>query len=191
MTGLSLVIILIIFALLYVVQLMFHKAFIPKLVAITYLFFISSGIYFSFDTYKGWPSKDKLDKGYLVYSITIEPDDQQDGAIYYWAIPDEDQEISAIEKFFTYKFEITAPRSYYLPYSKEAASMFGEANEKIKQGYIVEINGEKSSEQAAGGEGKPEDGTAQATSSGEQENYLVPHLEIIPPDTILRKGQNE
>lgn len=187
MTGISLVIILLIFALLYVLQLLFKDYVMINLAAITYLFAVSSGIYFSFDTYKGWPSKEKIEKGYLIYSVTFEPSGKDKGAIYYWAVPEE-KDMSFVEEFLTYRFETIAPRSYYLPYSKKAAQQFAEANEKIKEGFVVEIGGDENSDQADGGKnGKKGDG--KPTSSGEQEEYNVPHLEIIPPDQILKKGQ--
>ena len=152
------------------------------------MFMISSGIYFSFDTYKGWPSKEKLEKGYLIYSITIEPSEDNKGGIFYWAMPEE-TDMGVIEKFLSYQFEMIAPRAFYLPYSKKAADKFAEANEKIKQGYVVEVGGEESNENVDG-EGKPKEGKPGTDlQSGEQEQYDVPHLSIIPPNEILRKAQ--
>lgn len=184
MTGLSLVAILLTFTLLYVSTLVFNRSLILKLTIVTYLFLISSGVYFSFETYKGWPSKEKLNHGYLVYSLIVEPSKEEPGAIYYWAVP-EKEELSSVRKFFTYNFELTAPRSYYLPYSKKTASDFAEANQKIKDGYVVEIGGEETKESGDGGTQKK--GVGNGTSDGEQENYDVPHLTIISPDEILRK----
>jgi hypothetical protein len=186
MTGLSLVFILISFSILYVLQLMFNKFFL-KLIVITYLFLISSGVYFSFDSYKGWPSKDKIEEGMLVISMTVEPSEHDKGAIYLWVVPN-DKELTFVEKFLTYNFGMVAPRSYYIPYSKKAASEFAEANEKIKQGYIVMIEGEKSEEGGEGEGNQQREGEGRKQSNGEQENYDVPSLDIISPDTLMRKG---
>ena len=190
MTGLSLVAILLTFTLLYVSTFVFHRSLFLRLTIVTYLVLISSGIYFSFETYKGWPSKDKLVHGYLIYSVTIEPSKEEPGAIYFWALPEE-EDLNIVKDFLTYKFELTAPRAYYLPYSKKAAEKFGEANEKLKQGFVVEIGGnEPQNESDQNGDGNdPQDGESGSSSgSGEQEKYDVPHLTIISPDEILRKG---
>lgn len=189
MTGLSLVAILLTFTLLYVSTFVFRKSLFLKLTIVTYLFLISSGVYFSFETYKGWPSKEKLTRGYLVYSLIIEPTKTEPGAIYYWAMPEE-EELNFVQDFLTYKFELMAPRSYYLPYSKKAAGEFAEANEKIKEGYVVEIGGEETDQSGDGGKQKKGEGES-SNASGDQENYDVPHLTIISPDEMLRKDANE
>ena len=158
---------------------------------VTYLVLISSGIYFSFETYKGWPSKEKLVHGYLVSSLTIEPSKDEPGAIYYWAIPEE-EDMNFVQYFLTYKFELKAPRSYYLPYSKKAADEFGAANEKLKQGFVVEIGGDNKtneSQQDGNSDQQNQGGKSGSSSgSGELQQYDVPHLTIISPDEILRKG---
>ncbi len=186
MTGLSLVFILISLSILYVVQLIYNKSFFIKMCVITYMFLISSGIYFSFDTYKGWPSSEKLEKGYLIASLTIEPSEDDKGAIYYWAMPEESEK-SFLQRFLSYSAGTIAPRSFSLPYSKQAADKFSEANEKLKQGYIVEIGGEENDVKSSGG--KPEEGEGDGSGSGEQEDYNVPHFKIIPPNEILRKAE--
>jgi hypothetical protein len=189
MTGLSLVAILISFSLLYVAQMIFSRSVALKFVVITYLFIISSGIYFTFDTYKGWPSDEKPQKGYLVYSLVIEPSETDKGAIYYWAISEPEQ-MNTVQKFLSYEYGTLAPRSYHLPYSKQAASKFNEANEKIKKGFLVEINEEPSGD-GNGAEGNPSDGEEgrAENTDGEQEDYIVPHLKIISPDQVLRKDK--
>lgn len=189
MTGLSLVAILLTFTLLYVSTFVFHRSLFLRMTIVTYLVLISSGIYFSFETYKGWPSKEKLTHGYLVYSVTIEPSPEGPGAIYFWAIPEE-EDLNVLQDFLTYKFELLSPRAYYLPYSKEAAQKFGDANEKVKQGFIVEIGGEQKKSGQENGEGdQQQDGESGSSSgSGEQQKYDVPHLTIISPDEVLRKG---
>lgn len=149
------------------------------------MFLISSGVYFSFDTYKGWPSGEKLERGYLISSITIEPTAEDKGGIYYWAMPEETEK-NFLDSLLSYSFERIAPRSFYLPYSQQAADKFAEANEKIKEGYIVEIGGEDDIKSDGG---KPEEGDGEGAGSGDQENYNVPHLKIIPPHEILRKAE--
>lgn len=185
MTGLSLVLVLITFSLLFVLQMMFNKLFL-KLILITMLFLISSGIYFSFDSYKGWPSRDRIDRGMLVTSLTIEPSVTEEGAIYLWVVS-EKKSLGFWGDFLHYDFGMTAPRSYYIPYSKKAASKFAEANEKIKQGFIVMIEGDETKEAIDGEGNQQQQGKGTQSTTGEQENYEVPHLEIISPDTLMRK----
>lgn len=189
MTGLTLVAILILFSLLYSAQLFVSKSLTLKLAIITILFLISSGIYFSFDTYKGWPSKERIGKGYLVYSFSVEPSPDDKGGIFFWAVPEE-KDMSFIERFLTYTFDGVAPRAFYLPYSKKAASQFADANEQIRKGFQVQIDGdETTSQQDDQGQGQNKgDGNGNATGDGEQKDYNVPHLEIISPEQYLRKA---
>lgn len=186
MTGISLVIVLISFSLLYAMQLVYNR-FVLKLLVVTYLFLISSGIYFSFDSYKGWPSKDKLESGYLVYSLVVEPSDEDKGAIYYWAVPDTTEQ-TFLEKFLSYDFGQVAPRAFYLPYSKQAAADFAEANEQIKKGMIVKIESSETKKQMDGEGNQETRGEGTDPTAGDQEKYDVPHLNIISPDKLLRKA---
>ncbi len=181
----NLVYALIVFSLLYVLQLYFNRNIFLKIVTITYLFLISSAVYFSFETYKGWPTQQPIKKAYLVAVEIIQPSDKGEGAIYLW-VYDEEREMNILQSIFGYS-DSRAPRSYTIPYSQKASDEFTEAKKQIEEGMVVELDGEKKkgngNEEAKDGE-PDEQGNASASYV---EGYDVPRIKIIPPDQILRK----
>lgn len=185
MTGFSLVIILLIFSLLFITYLYFPKSNVIKLVVGTYLIIISSGIYFSFETYKGWPTIERGMSGIMVMSVVVEPTQDFEGAIYIWVLPKE-KEVHWLKRIYSYTPSHGAtPRVFQIPYSDKAASDFNQANDQIKEGYLIEID--DSGNPAEGGtEGKNQE-TGNGERGGDQEGYDVPHLKLISPDTINRK----
>lgn len=183
MTGLNLVIILLLFSVLYVVQLLYNKSLILKVLNITYLFVVATGIYFTFESYKGWSTVEKLNEGYMIATMTVEPSPTDKGAIYYWAVSTEPD-----TGFFKYTQAPSAPRAYVIPYSKEAAQQFADAAAKLKEGYVVMISkGQADAKNNDEGEGKEGDGE-KANGGDIIKDYEVPHLEIVSPDQILRKA---
>lgn len=189
MIGINLVIALLIFSCLYVLQLFFNKSIFVKLINITFLFVFSSLIYFSFETYKGWPSKIKIPKGYLVSVMIIQPTQGSPGGIYAWVVHTEEKDLNTFERLITYKFDVQpSPRSYYIPYSKSANKAFGDAEQKMKEGNIVLIDGQ--GEPSEGQDGQGEGGTKDKkgmSNSGDATEYKVPNLTIISPESILKK----
>ena len=181
----NLVYILIVFSLLYVLQMFFTRNIFLKLIVVTYLFLVSSAIYFSIDTYKGWPSSDKILKGTLVAVEILEPNDTHEGAIYLW-VYDEDRDMNILQRVFGYS-DSKAPRSYMIPYSQQTSDEFTEAKNQLEAGMVVELYGEKKkgigNEEAK--EGEPDE--KGNTSASYVESYDVPRIKIISPDQILRK----
>lgn len=193
MSNLNLVFVLLIFSIGIAFQMYFNRSFLLKILVITMLFIISSFTYFSIESYKGWPTYQTIKSGTLIFVKVEEPREEFKGAIYLWVIPDP-HEKSIIEKVFSYSVDI-APRAYQMPYTQNSASEFLEANEKIKQGFIVKIKEKKNQKgngngKSADGDGNKEgiNGTSDSNgNSGDIENYSVPSLKIISPDEILRK----
>jgi hypothetical protein len=193
-TSLNLVFILLIFSIGIALQMYFYRSFLLKILVITMLFSISSFAYFSLDGYKGWPTEEQIDEGYLIAVKVEEPSGTFQGAIYFWATPDK-KEKTFLENLFSYNEEYS-PRAYRLPYKESTASEFLSANEKIKQGFIVKIQGMRSpgTNQGKGksqgegleGNGKSEN-EGQNGNLGDAEFYNVPSLKIVSPDEILRK----
>ncbi len=182
MTGITLVLILLAFSSLFTIQLFFDKWQL-KLATITFLFVISSGVYFSFETYKGWPTNEKVDSGYLLSSLIINPSAVDPGSIYFWVVGKEEPKLTYVQSIFTYTFEfLNSPRSYRIPYSEEAAEKFAMAQQKLLEGYIVEM-GPGASE----GQEGAEEGDGKIKGFGDKEDYEVPHLEIISPEQLMRK----
>lgn len=195
MNNLNLVFILLIFSIGIAFQMYFNRSFLLKILVITMLFIISSFTYFSIESYKGWPTYQKIKNGTLISVRVEEPRDEFKGAIYLWIILDP-YEKSIIEKVFSYSVDIS-PRSYQLPYTQNTADEFLEANEKIKQGFVVKITENKNNQGDGKGDGEGEgdggdtnggNGTSDPNGNmGDIENYSVPNLKIISPDEILRK----
>lgn len=191
MIGLNLVILLIIFTILFSLQLYYNKSFTLKLVVITYLFIISSGIYFSLNTYKGWPSEQKINSGFMIISLIIEPTADSAGKIYVWIMPDETN-TNWLNKIVSYEpKDKYTPRIFEFPYSDEAASEFNKANEAIRNGNYVHIDGEGKIDDGSEGNGvngNEQEGNGNTPGHNtDSRKYDVPHLTIISPDQANRK----
>lgn len=183
----NLVYIFILFSLLYVLQMFFNKNLFIKMIVITYLFIVSSAIYFSFDSYKGWPSSDRIEKAILINVQVFDPTESTPGAIYLW-VYDEPKEQSIIQKVFGYTPSAYAPRAYVLPYTKSTKDKFEEAKKQMEMGMTVELSsGEPVKEEGDASEN--EKGSGQQVGGGESSGleYDVPSIKILPPDQILRK----
>jgi len=181
----NLVYALIIFSLLYVFQLYFNRNVFLKIITVTYLFLISSAVYFSFETYKGWPTQQPIKKAYLAAVEIIQPTKESSGAIYLW-VYDAERDMNMLQSIFGYN-DTKAPRSYVIPYSQKSSDEFSDAKKKLEEGMVVELNGENkkgiNNEEAKDG-APDEQGNASASYV---EDYDVPRIKIIPPDQVLRK----
>jgi len=156
-----------------------------KFISVGMLFFIAGAIYFSFESYKGWPTDDIKDR-IRVMSIDIhEPAQEDDGAIYVWGISLTQPENS----IFRYVQE-GAPRNYVLPFTEESASEFYEAQEKLKKGFVV-IMDESKKVEGEDGEKTEKKGDSNADSPGTVKNYTPPVLEIITPHNMYPKSGND
>lgn len=196
MTGAYLVASLIAFSLLYAAQLYLNRNFIMKIINVTVLVFISSAVYFTFETYKGWPTFEPQHSKARLLAVVIEPPvrGEHEGGIYYWVI-EKKREPSFFNKIFRYDPELPgSPRSYFLPYSEEAEKRFSEAQANMDRGNIVFVDpaGEQNGDQGKGqgkskGEGDKQGSENDGTSGGEK-NYDVPTLDIVTPDEYMRKN---
>lgn len=172
------------FAFTFALMLYHNKMFWFKPAAVTLLFIIANMVYFSFDSIKGWPTSEKITKGYLVFATIVEPSGSYPGAIYLYVDVDE-SDLHWYDKFVNYVYwDDNAPRSFYLPYSEKTSKDMRQATEAMKNGYIVEITGDSAEAQGDGqdatnvdngngGESQPDGGSAQ--------DYKVPHLKLIDP----------
>lgn len=188
-TGFNLVLFLLGFAVLYCVQLIFNRSVFIKILAVTYLFLVSSAIYFSFDTYKGWPTDRKQTKGVLVYALVIEPTSQNEGSIYLWVVSEKPKEESFLKNLITYDYAYTpAPRAYRLKYTSKTSSAVNNALEQIQGGQLVtiEMDATENGDPSMDTESK-EQGSQTIKNKGEAENYDSLKIHIIPPEQIFKK----
>jgi hypothetical protein len=190
MTGFYLVVALIVYALLSAATL-YYKSSGLKLAMTTYTFLLASLVYFSLETYKGWPTRAKATEGQVVAIQIIEPSPTDPGAIYFWVFGQADP--TWWEKIYTYTSDLNEPpRAYYLPYNKKVAERFAEARDALEEGMVVNIenmgaSGEAGSGEEAGEEKKKGEPVKKGGNSDGVE-YDVPHLEIESPIDRLKKG---
>lgn len=188
MTGLNLVVVLLIYAILSTAPL-YRRGLFLKLTAITYMIAVASVVYFSFETYKGWPTTDKPVKGNVLSVYIVDPRGKDPGAIYYWVAGRRD--VSLFEEIYTYVPEDPdePPRAHYTPYTKKKADAFREAQRAIEQGMTVSIDsiGEdgKAAEAEANDGGKKKG--SQDGNSGDSDEYKVPHFKIQDPRGRMEK----
>ena len=195
MTGAYLVATLILFSLLYATQLYFNRNLWLKLVNVTVLIIISSAVYFTFETYKGWPTIEKLHEKARVMAVIIDPPVKgvTEGAIYYWVL-EKNRDENFFNKVFRYQPTLPkAPRSYHLPYTPEAEREFSKAQQALQNGDIVMMDPNKPPSEGEGEGQKP--GNAKDTDAknkgrdGQEQKYDVPNLEIITPEEFMGKQQ--
>lgn len=190
MTEAHLVIALLIFSISSALTIYFNHKLWPKLITITILFVIANMVYFSFDSFRGWPS-DERPTGRLLTAEVKSPSKNDAGAIYLWVIPKLDH------RFWVYRYrDDQAPRSFYIPYSSETNERVNTAKKMIEQGYIVEVDiiqkigDNKSNSDGRSGSGEKGQSTGDGNATGNQgdsKNYNVPHFSIIDPRETLRK----
>jgi len=186
--GIKLVVGLILFSVIFALQMYFNKSVWLKVASITILFIISSLAYFSFDTYKGWPSDERIPKS-VIYDIEIiQPSRNFPGAIYVWAVP-ESKELTFLEKMVVYNYERRgAPRSYYVPFTKSTAKAFGDAQRKLKQGFVVTVDETADSGGGDSGNKGRKGPEKDKKNGGDAQEYDVPALIITSPDNMIRKN---
>lgn len=185
MTGYYLVIALLFFSIVYCFQLYFSNKLYLKFLSATVAFFISSSIYFTFDSYKGWPSHETLSKGRLIFAQVESPYKDNKGAIYI-LVKHNDRDRTWIERVFRY--QDNAPRLYQMPFSAKLEDRIKKSIKKMQEGYIVEIDGfeeEGDGESKKSGAESDQKGTSSRESS--DVDYRVPHFKIIEPREVLRK----
>lgn len=185
----NLVLLLIGFAILYTLQIFIARSFTLKFFVVTYLFVVSSAIYFSFDSFKGWPSDEKIHKAYLLAVHIVQPSPQNKGGIYVWTL-EERKEPRIFEKLFGLN-NVDVPRSYYLPFSTKGEQAFAEAENQLKKGMFVILDGDlpenkgEGEQQSEGNNQNATQGDGDAVDSGEE--YNGPRITIVSPEEVMRK----
>lgn len=191
MTGFNLVLALIVYAVLSTIPL-YKKSLLIKLVTITYVFVIASLVYFSFETYKGWPTADRAEKEQQLLAVHIvDPRGKNPGAIYYWVSGAE--EPTHLERLYVYfPSEVDSPpRAHHTPYSKKKADKFREAQQALEDGMLVTIESMENpgnvGEAKEPVSGESADGNKSA-NSGDADEYDVPSFRIESPSEKLEKN---
>lgn len=124
---------------------------VGKFVLVAALFVFASAIYYSFESYKGWPTEEKVISGQLVWAQVREPE-----AIYIWVNDDVKPPNNWFEENLRYvPPNRVVPRAYKLPFSKDTAKEYMDAINAIKNGDYVRIEyGVERDEYNAAGNGK-------------------------------------
>jgi hypothetical protein len=149
---------------------------IAKAALTTWLVAMSVALAFSFGSMMGYPVDRGLPSKILLVSAHIkEPDKSFKGAIYIWGEPD----ITAVPwwKLFVYNTGRVEPRSYHLPYTKEAHKKMEQAMEDVKQGRKVYLEGnggkkEKGEGEASDGSGGDKKGSGDSGKAKGKETWL-------------------
>jgi hypothetical protein len=104
----------------------------PKFAAIVGVISFAAIVWHSAISFTGWPTHDKLPKiALFVSGYVIEPDDQQDGAIYLWLLsPPADSNI------YEYSPKEGEPRAYVLKYTREM-------HEQVQAALIAQAQGKR------------------------------------------------
>lgn len=164
----------------------FSKIHSLKFLLVGLLFFITTAIYFSFESYKGWPTTEGFDKVQVLWLDSVQPSkkDADDGAIYVWGY-----ELNETKQndtpWYVYTPSIKSPRSYQFPWTEEFQREVKEAKEKLKGGSFVIM--ENPEEPAGNKEGEEKEGEGQAKSTGFAKNYRPPVLKILAPQDVFGK----
>lgn len=186
----KLVIAMLFFSGLYALSSYYSRSISLKIISITTLIALSSLVYFSFESFRGWPTREVPRSGYVLHIEIIQPNREFAGAIYVWVIDESDKKVEGLlNKLITYEYEIKpAPRSYYLPYTKESNKMFGDAKKKIEDGFLVKIEGIEGEGEDSSQQGQSSsDKKGKGKSKGDTHMYEVPSLRILSPDEVLKK----
>ncbi len=185
-------------------------AVLSKVIVLTVMFYISSAIWFSFSSYKGWPTDRPATEDAVIMSVVIfDKTKSNPGAIYVTAIPcsgsvSECQEYSVddglLSKLSPYKVfgyvpkARNTPKLFEFPYTEANRKAFSEARDNIANGGRSTMKGMKGKQ----GEGKG-DGSGQPTGIDKagmnggpdgQENASIDDAPMIVnegPQDLLRK----
>lgn len=146
-----------------------------KIAVLAVFFALSSGIYYAFDSYKGWPTDESVISGRLAWVEIVEPE-----AIYIWVYDDVKERNNIFEKYLNYVPPGRhVPHSYVLPYSDGSAEEYSNAKEELLRGSLVRIepdSNEDRQEFRFDDRGGPKD-----------ESGYGPQLKIIPMEDFFNK----
>lgn len=188
MSGTFLISYLLGFTFIASLALYFSKVHSLKFLLVGLLFFITTAIYFSFESYKGWPTSEGFDKVQVLWTDSVQPSkkDANDGAIYVWGyeLNESKQEDSP---WYVYMPSIRAPRAYQFPWTEDFQREVQDAKEKIKGGAIVIMENDEEPPEGNSESEEGEKGKGKLKSGGFAKNYRPPVLKILAPQDAFRK----
>jgi len=126
---------------------------VNKFVMLTVYCFLASAVYFALDGAKGWPAEEPTEiKGQLITVVIVNPSQSDPGGIYIGVFETDPK------NWWQYSYPRYAPKTYFVRYSNNRAAEFEKANQALKEGRQVKIDGLPPME--GSGEGEPYDGEA-------------------------------
>lgn len=155
-----------------------------KMFIIPFILWYGLTLYWTPSKLMGWPSKDEILKGSIIYSFyIIEPDTEKEGGIYFWIIDRNNVKKDLIQlKMLPMKvFMIVmkgVPKSHSIPYDRETHKRLLEMQKKMKKrpGSIMIYDGKQS-------KGKKE--KKSEISEGEKVKF-----KILNPAALMRKSDD-
>lgn len=158
-----------------------------KVIMIAAMFYVSSAIIFSFDSYMGWPTRDSdaPDTMVLTNVLIFDKTNKSEGYIYVTGIPcsgqkniDDCMETKKSQttlgflspwRIFGYEPEVVnTPRMYTFPYTDENRKLFAEAKQNIDGGgrSVFKRKGKGQAKDGKGGSGD-DDGSPTGEGGGQ------------------------
>lgn len=132
-----------------------------KAVTITLLFYIAGAVWFSTDSFKGWPTRADLGEGIVLAVAMAEPTNDDEGGIFIWMVTGQDKnEMTLLDRIdprtmFAYEGE-RAPRAFRIEYNENNAQMAAKIKKALADGMIVVMgeDGKPAPEGSGEGEGQ-------------------------------------
>lgn len=181
-----------------------------KTVLLVLLFYSASAIYYSFDSYRGWPTDTRNKRELVVLSVVIFEKTREDpGAIYVTGIPcavspmeclkyaETDTVFKKLSPFKVFGYVPPAantPRLYEFPYTEENRQKFAAARENIKNGGVSIVEGSESEESSSAGQESGDKSKAESGSDaadGQKTEKRDPNavkIDNLGPEDLLRKN---
>ncbi len=154
-----------------------------KVSSVAVFFFIASSIYFSFNSYKGWPAETQFTgKAEVLWIDVAEGPTDEESSIFVWLKSGDLKYKKEIAKAWFDPRSALAydpqgyPRAFRLPYTKEGAKFADKAKRAIKEGgkVTLEIKEEGESELKDGEESNgKKGGSGQAFTLGRDDTTGV------------------
>ena len=126
-----------------------------KMMAITAVMYFGVSLWYSMNTYLGWPSRADMPPKYMVYwAFVQEPSkvDNTPGAIYFWVRELEKEEKNPWLYALQYQGDNKDPRVFRADYSRELHQQVQQMTQGIKKGQV--FIGGKNAPKGKGGKGK-------------------------------------
>lgn len=177
-----------------------------KVVILLVLFYASSAVWFSFDSYKGWPTEASPRDDAIILSVAIfDKTNTSPGSIYVTAIPctgdvsecetyaEDDGLMTKLSPYRVFGYAPKArntPRIYEFPYTEENRKAFSEARENVSNGGRSTIKGAGKKGQGKGGQHGKEETEGGMMGGDGQENAGIddaPQIINEGPQDLLRK----